>query len=369
MAIRFRAVMAVTFLVGLFLLLASCGGSSRPAGILLSPSQGATLVDSFGINLSSGVLTQINTGAATGSVPSAIVLDPSGAFAYVANSGDNNLSAYSVNSNGTLTSAGGNAGTGTTPVALAMDSAGKFLFVANQGSNDVSVYSVGSGGALSEVAGSPFATGVPPTAIAPATATPAGVTVSGAGFVYVANQGQGTVSAFSLDSTTGVLTPVPGLPFAAGTTPTGVLAMTTASSTNVLFVANQGSNNISVFDINPDGSLTQVTGSPFSAGLGPVAIAAEPTHNFLYVADKNSNQLSAYRINGGDGALTPLNPATVSTGSQPVAVAVHPDGLYLYTANFGSDSISGFKLTTQTGVLTAVQAPATSSRPVGIALK
>ena len=82
-----------------------------------------------------------------------------------------------------------------------------------------------------------------------------------------------------------------------------MLAASTANNVEVLYVGNEGSNNISAFLINSDGTLTGVTNSPFSAGLGPVAIAIAPSKNFLYAVDQNSNQVSAYRINTGNGAL------------------------------------------------------------------
>lgn len=44
--------------------------------------------------------------------------------------------------------------------------AAKFAYVANRGSNDVSAYSIGSNGALTPVPGSPFATGVGPFSVA-----------------------------------------------------------------------------------------------------------------------------------------------------------------------------------------------------------
>jgi 6-phosphogluconolactonase (cycloisomerase 2 family) len=355
-------------LAALGVALVSCGGSSRPAGVLFATTQGSTLVDSFGINLKSGVLSQISTGAATASAPGPILLDPTGNFAYVLNTGSNSVSTYTVNSNGTLTAASTSATTGSLPFGMTMDSAGHFLLVANQGSNNVSVFSI-SNTSLSQVSGSPFATGELPTPNSPDLPAPAGVTVSANNYVYVANSGQDTVSAFSMDPTTGKLTEVAGSPYTVGTAPTGILATTTANNVRVLYVGNEGSNNLSAFVINDDGTLTPVVNSPFSAGLGPVAMAVDPTKNFLYVVDMNSNQVSAYRINTGNGALTGLNPATVSTGVQPVAIAVHPDGLYMYTANVGSDNLSGFSITVQTGVLVPIQTAATSSRPAGVALK
>jgi 6-phosphogluconolactonase len=41
-------------------------------------------------------------------------------------------------------------------------------------------------------------------------------------FVYVANKGSNTVSGYSITATTGVLTPIAGSPFAAGSSPTSL---------------------------------------------------------------------------------------------------------------------------------------------------
>ncbi|PYX35862.1 MAG: hypothetical protein DMG75_12595 [Acidobacteria bacterium] len=118
MSIQVRGFAGILFLIALGSFLISCGTSpSRTAGVLLVTSEGASSVTSYGINLSTGGLSQINTSAQTQNVPSSIVLDPSGAFAYVTNSASNTLSAYSVNPNGTLTAVSGNPATGTTPVA------------------------------------------------------------------------------------------------------------------------------------------------------------------------------------------------------------------------------------------------------------
>lgn len=41
-------------------------------------------------------------------------------------------------------------------------------------------------------------------------------------FAYVANNGSANVSAYTIDATTGALTPIPGSPFDAGTSPASV---------------------------------------------------------------------------------------------------------------------------------------------------
>ena len=71
------------------------------------------------------------------------------------------------------------------------------------------------------------------------------------------------------------------------------------------YVPNFGSNNISAYTIDAtSGALTPVTGSPFSAGRGPYAVAVDPSGKFAYVANLDSNNVSAYTINAASGALT-----------------------------------------------------------------
>src|SRR5580700_11668890 len=79
----------------------------------------------------------------------------------------------------------------------------QFAYVANFGDNTVSAYNVGSNGALTPVPGSPFATGRSPVSV---TVDPTGT------YAYTANGADGTVSAYSINSD-GSLTPVPGSPF------------------------------------------------------------------------------------------------------------------------------------------------------------
>jgi YVTN family beta-propeller protein len=71
-------------------------------------------------------------------------VDPAGKFAYVTNSGSNDVSMYTIDATtGALTSMGTIAA-GTDPVSVAVDPAGKFAYVTNSGSNDVSMYTINS---------------------------------------------------------------------------------------------------------------------------------------------------------------------------------------------------------------------------------
>ena len=103
--------------------------------------------------------------------------------------------------------------------------------------------------------------------------SPDSVTVHPNGqFAYAANfDVPGDVSAYTINATTGALTPVPGSPFAAA----GIEPVSVAVSQNGQFayVANTDSNNVSAYTINATtGALTPVLGSPFAAGSFPFSV-------------------------------------------------------------------------------------------------
>jgi len=356
-------------------------GATSGISYLYVTAQANTTISAYTVTQSSGALTGLGNAIGTGSVPSAIAVTPSGSALFVANTGSNNISSYSINADASLTAASATTPTGSTPAALAIDPGGKFLFVANQTSSSISVFSI-NGTGLTAAPGSPFTT-IPAGLSYPNGTLPAAVAVSHSGnFLYVANQLANFVSAFAINSSSGALTPL-AVPFYddGQVAPSG-LAVT--PNGGFLYVANAGanSNNVSAYAIcdsvvntcanpnTPDGTLTTVTGSPFPAGLGPVAIAFDPGFNFAYVVDKGSNTISQYSFGPGNGVLTPLSPPTISTGVTPVSIAVLSGVVaadvgntlfnttdYAYVANLGSGTISIFSITTSSGLLNVVGQP------------
>jgi 6-phosphogluconolactonase len=389
MGTRFRFLAGIVLPV-LLLGLSACNNSSSSSssgtGALFVATQGDSTVSAFSIDLSTGLLTANGAGVATGGTPSAMLLAPSGTTLFIANSGTNNISAYTVSSSGTLTAAGGSQATGMTPVSMAMDSAGHFLFVANQGlqidptSGTISVFSV-NGAALTEVPGSPFRVALPG---APGGTGPSGVAVTPDGkFVYVSNQFDSTVTKFSVDAN-GVLTQ--SAVVAVGTTPAtaaitadgGFLYVANASTISAFAICNQVLTSCN--DPNsPDGSLTAVAGSPFSAGIEPVAIIAAPSGKFLFVVNRQSNQISEYKIATGTGVLTPNTQTQIATGATPVGATIRvgttaitaTGGVtdYLYVPNLGASSVSVYSFDSTVGNLGLVGGPVaiTGGQPSAVA--
>jgi 6-phosphogluconolactonase (cycloisomerase 2 family) len=194
-------------------------------------------------------------------------------------------------------------------------------------------------------------------------------------FVYTNNNvgGTNTVSAFSVASN-GVLTQIVGSPFLTGGSGSGsgLFAsnrITTSMVGNFLFVSNGGSNNISVFSINPaTGSLTAVAGSPFptggAAGNG-ISLGVTPDNKFLFAANAGSGNITVYSI-AANGALAPIPGSPFPAGGQPDGIKVSPDGAFLSVALFSNDAVAMLSIASN-GTLTPVPGspfPATANGTV-----
>jgi 6-phosphogluconolactonase (cycloisomerase 2 family) len=179
------------------------------------------------------------------------------------------------------------------------------------------------------------------------------VVCSGVGrFAYVTNAGDDSISAYSIDATTGALTAL-GSPVPTGNSPYGIVASPDGLH---LYVVNEISNNISVYRVDAaSGTLSEIVGSPFPAGTDPQALAFDPTGSYLYVANTGDSSLSAFAVDPVTGALSSLPIATYATGSGPTAVVVDRAGKFIFVANNGgSNDISAFSIDAGTGQLTPV---------------
>jgi 6-phosphogluconolactonase (cycloisomerase 2 family) len=363
MSMRFGGLGIVLIVVGSSFL-SGCGNNNKSSSTntMYVATQSAAQVWGYRANFNDGSLSTINGSPfAAEAGATAIVIDPAKNFAYVANAAPtNDIDRFSIDANGSLVPISGNQPVGVNPVALAMDADGKFLFVANRGSNSISVFSVGANAALTEVAVPPCSTQCFPVN------DPVAIAVTpGSDFVYVVDQVDGTIVTFHLDASTGVLTSDVALPpVLVGSTPSS-LAMNPDGT--LLYVTNQGSNNVNGFKIGSGGDLTSI-GAAVGAGVGPVSAVIDPSGQFLYVVDHDSNQISAYRITFGSGTLTATSGSPFNTGLGPLFVAISPTNKFLYVSNNSAGTISGFGIDPANGNLSPAHAAVdTGLQPAGIA--
>ncbi|HEX3820748.1 MAG TPA: beta-propeller fold lactonase family protein [Candidatus Sulfotelmatobacter sp.] len=305
----------------------------------------------------SGVLSQLaGSPISVGSAVQSLAIHPSKKFLYAANSGEGDISQFTILSGGGLQEMTPRPPAGTAPTVLVMDSAGSYLFVGNAGSNDISIFSIDSSSGLLTQVGTNVPIGLTPLAMK---LSPLG------NYLYVTGQqSQGFVEVFTVNA--GAIAPL--LPNAVFLTGNGPYGLEVASSGSVLYTANKIDNTISEFTVQSDGSLQQITGSPLGESFaGPAALLIDKSGTYMYVANQGSTNLAGYSV-GSDGTIALLTTSPFGTGSQPSIIAADPNGKYLFVGNQSSPALQSFSLDGSTGTLTSVQTYPVPGNPTSIAV-
>jgi len=280
-------------------------------------------------------------------------------FAYVLNSSDATISMYKADScTGTLAPI--NPATVPTGVdngfnaeSMAIDPTGKFLYVANLGSNatdaaTISMFTINRNtGVLTATAPAQVPTGFFPQGIG-----------ASANFVYTANSDDNSVSMFTINSGSGLLTPlspsetvVPPL-FSSRSSFSSPGFVTIGPSGQFLYVSDAGNGSISTFSINSEtGALTPTNPAGVIAGPYPWKVTFDPAGDYAYVPDEDIGYVYMYSVDAATGTLT-QNPAiSVPAGNQPSYMAVDPSGKFAYVVNRYDDTLSMYTIDASTGTL------------------
>lgn len=224
-----------------------------------------------------------------------IVADPLGRFIFLTNFEGNKIDIFLVDQNtGALTLAPNSPVTVTSPIHLAVAPSGNFVYVPNSQAGLINIFRLDSSGTLTAAAPFVVSGGVNDFPLF-AVAHPNGK------FLFTANRA--SVSAFTIDATTGALTLTSGSPFEL--TPLGIAPFMAAldGTGKFLYVADTGNNGILGFAIDATtGVLTLVSGSPFAAS-SVFDLVANPAGPELYVQIGNS--INVFGINTTTGQLTP----------------------------------------------------------------
>jgi 6-phosphogluconolactonase len=194
--------------------------------------------------------------------------------------------------------------------ALRLAGQGSFVYINNDivGPNSITGLSAAADGSLTPLPGSPFMTaGTGAGGDLSASNSVTSVVVKD--FLYASNSGSNNVSAFSIDTSSGVLTPVPGSPFATGGLfGTGGISLTATPDGQFLIAANLFLNIITVYSVAANGTLAQVAGSPFAGGPGGESdgIKVTPDGKFLVVAQPLASGVTMFSISA-TGELSPVS--------------------------------------------------------------
>jgi 6-phosphogluconolactonase len=158
--------------------------------------------------------------------------------------------------------------------------------------------------------------------------------------------GSNTVSGFSInaDGTLSKLAASPFLTQGSGNGGNGFDSsrrIAISSDGRFLFAANDGSSDVSSFSVDSaTGVLTLIAGSPFSTGGSGgegISLAVSPDGRFLYASNVNSSNISVMQINNGALQLFG-SPVPVAAGTFPLDLRVTADGKYLAVTIFSLSS-------------------------------
>ena len=259
----------------------------------------------------------------------------------------------------------------TSPLAesfpyISVDRTGRYLFGAGYGAAVISVNAIGADG---RVAGEPLQ-------VIPVGRNAHSIRVDESNkFAFVPTLGSDQVFQFTFDAKSGRLasnTPAIYL-MKAGTGPRHFV---TSADNKFVYVLSELLATVTTFSLDPkSGLLTEVstaTGLPPDSKLGPgaprgaVGVAGAPPRNtdndiwaadihmtpngkFLYITERTSHTLAGFSVDGASGKLTYLG--STPTERQPRGFAIDPKGRFLVASGEKSDTVSVYAIDQASGAL------------------
>jgi 6-phosphogluconolactonase len=259
-------------------------------------------VSAFAIQPDTGKLSLLNQVSSRDEGPAHITLDRTGKYALVSNYALGSVAVFPVLKDGRLgeatsfvrhkgSSVNSQRQAGPHAHAAALSPDNRFAVVADLGLDQLLVYSFDAAkGTL----------GAQPQIVrASAGAGPRHLVFSSDGrFLYVINELQSTVAAYSYDATTGALhelQTISTLPKSFSGNSTGA-EIEIHPSGKFLFASNRGHDSIAVFAIDShEGTLTPVE-TDSTSGKTPRSFAIDPTGSWLLAANQDSDNIVVFRV-------------------------------------------------------------------------
>jgi 6-phosphogluconolactonase len=284
-------------------------------------------VSAFAVDRSTGLLKPLNQQSSEGAGPAHLVVDQDGRNVLVANYGGGSVVVLPLEKNGRLKSATAfvqHTGSSVNPQrqkgphahSINLDPANRFAYVADLGLDKILIYRFDQAKGLLTL-NDPSSASVKPGA------GPRHLAIHPTGkFVYVINEIDCTITAFSNDSAKGELREIHTL-----TTLPPKQAMQT--------------------------------------GYSGAEVQVHPSGKFLYASNRGHDSIAVFAIDQNTGRLTYAENEPTQ-GSTPRGFGIDPDGRYLLAGNQRSDSVVVFRIDPKNGKLTATGSKIEVGAPVSV---
>ncbi|MEO6547136.1 MAG: beta-propeller fold lactonase family protein [Ferruginibacter sp.] len=141
-------------------------------------------------------------------------------------------------------------------------------------------------------------------------------------------------------------------------------ALTMSKNHEWLFAVNAGSNSVSTFKINKDGTIT-LAHTEITRGLTPVSVTVHD--NLLYVLNRGSDNIHGFRIGAG-GKLSHIDNSTQALSGKAVdapQIAFSPSGERIMVTEKATNIISTYKVNNDGSISSGVFTPSVGSTPFG----
>jgi len=256
------------------------------------------------------------------------------AFAYIPNSGDDNLSIIKILDH----SDQGAINVGDNPYGVAIGD--EYVYVSNTSDGTVSVINLSDNSVSNTLS---------------AGNSPKGIAVSSDGFIYVANYSDNILSIIDTSDNSRKSLPVGA----------GPLGVTLSPDEEYLYVTNNSDDSLSIISANTNELFGTIANHHYIKYMNttddvafnkPYGVAVSSNGNYIYVVNSGNDTLSRISpvevYNQGDefdwndydpdddsvGPYRLYQPLTV--GNDPRCVVVMPDQSYAYVTNYGDDTVS-----------------------------
>jgi 6-phosphogluconolactonase len=332
---------------GFFVPQTSSGGTTNTGDYLYVANGSDTFLAGFGV-ASTGALSVLSGSPYNNSVAAqSLAVNPANTFLYAGTTAG--IFVYGINSNGSITvqNDGSVAAQDMVATAMQVDSTGNYLLAVGistaQQVQAIAIYTIDTTtGLLTPVAGSPLALYAGTTST-PTIVAPTGLLITPNNSYVYASLGTLGVQVLTLGS---------GGALAAGANPTLLAPLKTSTSPSdqrtasdpnslFLFVAEINTG-LRVFSIGSGGSLSEVSGSPYAVGTGPTAVNLDVTGSYVYVANKGSNNISAFTLTAASGKLTAVAGSPFSSGGQlPIGIVNDNSKNFVAVINSGTNGSGG----------------------------
>lgn len=267
-------------------------------------------VVAYRIDPTTGTLTRINDQSVEGSGPAHVSIDPRGAFAYVSNYGEGNLSVFGINDNGSLTEAvevvqheGSSVNerrqSGPHVHSVIPSPDGRFIYVSDLGLDKIMIYEVDRETGSLTPAETPFVESDPGAGPRHFTIHPNNE------FAYSVEEMSSTVVSFRVDRSSGALTPVQRVSML----PDGFQGSNSAADIHVspdgrfLYASNRGHDSLVIYEIDPATGRLSLVGHESTRGEHPRNFMIDREGAFVLVANRDDDEVVLFRRDRETGRL------------------------------------------------------------------